>query len=746
MKTALLASAALAALSAPAFADAAPEDFPEIITVIGLTGDPDSLPGSADLITDADLEIHGYSDINRILRTVPGVNVQEEDGYGLRPNIGLRGTGLDRSAKITLMEDGVLIAPAPYAAPSAYYFPHAGRIAGVEIIKGAAGVRYGPRTQGGSINLLSTRIPEAPGGRLDLRAGEEGRGRIHAWAGGMRDLDGGSRIGGLIEGFYDRADGFKTIDNYADRGTGFEISDFVGRLRFETRAGGADHAFELKGQASDEISDETYLGLTDADFAADPFRRYAASAFDRMDADHSEISLRYAGSFDNGLELTAAAYRTDFARDWFKSDKVDLDGAGPGGTVGISAILDDPATFAAEFDVLTAPAGFTSAPGALLVKHNNREYYAQGFQAELAGPARFAGAEVQWRVGGRLHEDEMDRFQWYERFQTVDGEIVFTSEDTPGTESNRIDSAEAFAAFAQADLTWGAFTLIPGVRYETVDLLRENFGGGDPARTGASLAVTENTVDWFAPGLGARYEINERVTVFGGVHRGFSPPGPGSTTAEPEEATNYELGARFDGEAASLEAVAFYNDYSNILGSCTASTGGGCVIGDQFDGGEVEISGLELTAEADLGATVGARFAAPVRVAYTYTDAEFQTGFASDYDPWGTVEAGDALPYIPEHQLTVSAGLEFDRVGGEISANWTDDVRTVSGQGAIPADERVDSRWVADLALWASVTDRVEARLNVRNLFDETYAVARRPAGLRPGAPRAVTVGLAMDF
>ena len=149
----------------------------DTLTVIGAAGSVHNVPGSIDYISAESLELQGQSDILRILRTVPGVNIQEEEGYGLRPNIGLRGSGSDRNSRITVMEDGVPVAPAVYSAPSAYYFPAAGRINAIEVTKGPSTILYGPRTSGGAIHLFSTPIPETQGAYFEALAGSFGRQR-----------------------------------------------------------------------------------------------------------------------------------------------------------------------------------------------------------------------------------------------------------------------------------------------------------------------------------------------------------------------------------------------------------------------------------------------------------------------------------------------------------------------------------------------------------------------------------------
>jgi Fe(3+) dicitrate transport protein len=705
------------------------------VRVVGSVHEARRSTGSEQFIDREQLERHQHSDVHRILTRVPGVYLQDEEGYGLRPNIGLRGTGVERSQKVTLMEDGVPISPAPYSAPSAYYFPTAGRMESVEVSKGPASIRQGPNTTGGVLNLISRGIPTRFTGVGELAVGDDGLVRGKAAVG-----DSSERLGWSFETYQQSTDGFKQLDGGGD--TGFDLEDYVGKFRLNSREGTRVYqSLELKLGATDQDGEETYetyLGLTQEDFNVDPYRRYVASSRDRIVTEHEQIQLRHFIVPADGVDITTTVYYNEFFRNWRKLQSV----AG----AGIGDILADPfdADNAARMAIIRGEAD--SAPGDLRLRNNRREYYSAGLQSQLG--LRFGSGRVRHEieVGIRLHEDEEDRYQEEDEFQMLAGELVLTQLGAPASQSNRISSARALALFVQDSMTAGRWKVRPGVRFETVEFTREDFGKADPDRTGVDLVVRKNDVDAVVPGVGVTFDANERVNLFGGIHKGFAPPGPGrDAETDPEESINYELGARRVSRTGSLQAVAFFNDYDNLLGTDTASSGG-TGTGDQFNGGAVRVRGLELALNRII--ELGERgFSIPLQLAYTYTEGEFRSQFETSFADWAPeVFVGDELPYLPRHVLFGEIGWRTARWGAFGSASWVDEMRTTAGQGAIPEAERIEDHLVFDVAGELRFRRHYRAFVQVRNLTDEVYVAARRPAGLRPGLPRTAVVGIGASF
>jgi Fe(3+) dicitrate transport protein len=702
------------------------------ITVFASAGGINEVPGAITYFDGETLAKQSYTDILRTLRRAPGVNIQEEDGYGLRPNIGLRGSGSDRSARITVMEDGVPIAPAPYASPEAYYFPNVGRISSAEVTKGTSVVKYGPRTTGGAINLFSTPIPEEMEGHASFLLGDDDGRRLHAWVGGRGDV-GPFEAGLLIETFQHATDGFKRIDRGGD--TGFDISDYVIKFGLYTHDDARfPQSLEFKYQTSDQVANETYLGLTRRDFAEKPTRRYNASQLDQFNGDHETFQGTYSIELSSSLQFDLIAYRTEFARDWFKLDKVN--------GVSITSVLRDPVAFADEFQILLAEPGFVSADDMLAIRHNNREYYANGVQGVVYYQLATGPVDHAFEASVRWHKDQMDRFQHDEFFRADDTALIRTSIGQPGSDSNRIETGKAFAYFLQDNIDWGRLHATVGVRIEDVDLHRSDFGKADPLRTGVNLKTRDNSLTAVSPAFGVVYDISDDLSVLAGVYRGFAPPSPGNTQSSEEKSTNWEAGFRWANAGASLEAIGFFNDYQNLLGTCTESTGGTCAIGDQFDGGEVDVYGLELTATADVSQWIDLPFKAPLSAVYTLTQTEFQNSFESDFDPWGAVSAGDELPYVADNQLLLTAGAEGARWGVEWTMFYQSERRSFAGQGPVAADEFLDAHAVFDFSGYLELLEGVRLRGKVENVFNEVYIAADRPAGLRPGLPRAFWVGV----
>ena len=691
------------------------DEMLEEVMVIGSATQAQNLAGSGAVIESQQLANEVITDINQALKTIPGVYIREEDGSGLRPNIGIRGATSERGEKITLMEDGVLVAPAPYSAPAAYYFPTAMRMSGIEVLKGAPLLRYGPQTTGGVVNLISTPIPtEELSGSVEMSVGQNDAVDTHAHVGGTKETSSGAWLW-QIETVQRQSDGFKDIDRGGD--SGFDIEDYVVKLGWQNER----QKVLLKYQDSQENSDETYLGLTDRDFDADENRRYGLSKIDEMDNDHQGLNVTHSFNWNDAVTSTVTYYKNDFARDWFKFTGNDyIDDANNGDSTA-QAVLD----------------GTADAAG-LQYKHNSRVYQSEGVQLNVD----IALGDHTIAVGMRDHEDEMDRFQPVDVYDQVNGVLVYQSTNLPtGGSNNRLDSSTA-RSFWLTD-AWQVndrLNVNLALRYEDVETKRKQYTATD--RSVIDPNSPSNDYDLWLPGVSFTYELSDNWQALAGYHEGFSPLGAGEVAGtEPETSQNWEAGVRYKAGNLFVEGVYFLSDFSEFAESC--SLGSPCSNGatsGQFVAGESEISGLEFQLSYDL---MVENILIPVDVAYTYTNAEVtKTSVSSGF------QSGDNLKDIPKNVLSVRTGVELQSGWKNyLVAKYIDEMCAVTGCNNANADfDQTDSLFVMDYISHYTLAAGVDVFFKAENILDNQKIVSRSPDGARPNKPRTLSVGFKYDF
>ena len=706
---------------APAFAVEYDIETIESVSIIGTKADARRIAGSGTVISNEDLQKTIDTDIHKILSAVPGVFFRTEDGYGLRPNISIRGTSLDRSSKITIMEDGVLVAPAPYTSASAYYFPTTGRIHAVEVLKGPSAITQGPSTIGGALNLISTPIPTEGKGKFVQELGDNGMMRTHAVLGG----DNGT-FGAMVEVHEHSTDGFDSIVNVGGD-TGFDKSDLLAKFRYTS----GNHEVTLKMLDLDESSDQTYVGLSQSSFNKNPRMRYGMTQYDQMNNDGEQQSITYKGSFGN-VDVIATSWSNDYHRDWFKVDKAN-NGKAFGISNGINNVID------------AANNGNADAQGILdgtravevKLKHNNRFYGNEGIQFQLSTDI----GDHSVTFGYRDMEDYESRLQNYECFdQSADGKNSALSPCSTGWtgSNNRLRETDATSYFVQDTITMDKLTLTIGYRSEDYDKVENRWSDAKPTRTikDAKYNNKNSSGDYSTTGFGATYDVSENLKLVAGFHQGMSPVFNGDA----EEADNMELGFRYNKETTSVEVIYFASDYANLVAECKNSSGGDCDAGDTFSGGEVDVSGLEVDASWVLQRNA---VNYPIAITYTSTDATFDNSFDSDY--FGVVASGDDLPYIPSSVLAISAGFITD-------SGWSGYMRMADhgsscSTAACGTYENIEAYSYIDLSLRKRVNESLDVYGVLENATDNEDIAARAPKnGARSQKPQTFKIGFSYKF
>lgn len=674
-------------------------------------------------ISKEKLDLYKYTDVNRVLKQSAGVYVREEDGQGLRPNIGLRGTNPDRSKKIVFMEDGVLIAPAPYSAPAAYYTPSMLHTESMEVFKGFTAVPYGPNSIGGSVNYLTHGIPVQDQTQFEASLGAFNTQTYKILSGGHW-----GNVGYSILGARNSSDGFKQLDRGGN--VGFVKNDISAKIRWSEGA----HSIEMRLGYEDEDSHETYLGLSADDLKNKPYRRYSSSALDEMKWQHTKVNLEHNLQISKSSQLKTTLYRNDFQRRWFRADGF-RNSQGPN----FYDILNNPQLYQQYYNILTGIDDSSSAlngAGDLVILGNQRTFYSQGIQSGWNVQADLGEVHQDLEIGLRWHQDQIKRNHTRNMYQMTSGVLAASPEAVTMAALNS-NAATAITAHFVENLSWKSWVFTVLGRVEKVDYTYKNI-------LDAKNIQRSNSV--FAPGAAVLYKITDLWSIKGSINRGVSVASLNDNGSEAQEKSiNYEVGMKFISSDAQTQAevVAFYNDYNNITGTCTASTG--CAsnqLDQQFNGGKAVIKGLEGRISQNFRWD---EINFPLQLNATFINAEFRNNFNSETAEWGVgqVKSGDPLPYVPQIQYTFSVGAEYKNFKQELSFIYQGESLD---QSAALNRRKIPSYGIIDWTGRYKVGAQSQLFARVDNLLAHDYLVSLRPYGARPGKPQSFMVGFSYVF
>lgn len=647
---------------------------------------------------------------NELAATVPGLVARDEDGFGLRINWGIRGTGTERSSRIVLMEDGVLTAPAAYSSPAAYYQPSLARMAGMDVAKGSSQIAAGPQTTGGAINFSSNATDVNQRLKFRTALGSYGTAFAHSLV-----SVGGTKKSVSLEWLRQHSNGFRQMDGGGR--TGFDFNELVFKSQFRLNS---RNTLLFKAMGKIEDSPQSYLGLTEADFALTPYRQYALAQKDRMTSRFGQAWVRHLWT-GRRASLSTTAYAQYFGRNWYKLESLTPDGASK---ISLSNALANPSTELYRMFTLAS-----DALGTAEVRANNRQFGAFGVQSH---GRRNLNGRNEVRFGVRLHQDYMDRLQHNDVYRVANGSMSRSGSGTPGSAGNDRNSIIAASGYAEGSFRSGAWTWVPGLRIESIWSLSQKWSATDSLRAVApSTARAQSTVA--LPGLRVQRERQNQL-LFASVHRGFAAA-PTDPNVKAEQSVNGELGVKMGSGRAYWTATAFATFYQNMLGSDMAASGGSGT-GDLFNAGAARILGLEGLAHIEHN--VGA-----VRLNHTaqgsFMYSAFTKPFKASTDVWRDVQVGDPIPYTPMLQGNLRSEARWGKWGCVTNLQYVG--RSESGRGLDLAP-----RTLVHGGIFVEPAKKWRIQLDGSNLTGSTALASLHPAGWRVIGPRMLRLGVSFGW
>ncbi len=677
------------------------EDLTEIV-VLGSRERLERVAGGAHVLTEQDLADSRVLTINEALRKIPGVFARDEEGLGLRPNIGIRGLNPTRSTKVLLLEDGLPLAFAPYGDNASYFHPSIERFNRIEVLKNSGQIAFGPQTVGGLVNYISADPPESFAGRLAARGGNRG---YRDWQVAIGDTIAATETGWRIDATRKQSAGSR--ENIE-----LDVTDVGVKVRQEM---GAEQSLTLRASIYHERSQVPYSGLTLAEFVANPRANVFVNDF--FDSQRVAAALTHGWQITDDVALRTSVYATGFDRDWWRQSSSSTQRPND---------ASDPACLGMQN--LNVSCG---NEGRL------RSYTTFGIEPRLSIDGSLGGHSLHTVAGLRHHREHQHRRQVHG--DTPRARAAGTGPNA-GLREDNVREVEALSGFIETSMTLERWTITPGVRVESIRYTRSN----RLSNQSGSSALTQ-----LVPGIGLTYKLNESAMLFAGVHRGFAPPrvedairvDGASVELEAELSWNREIGLRFEAEDRwRLEASLFEMDFTNQIVPASLAGGSGATL---TNAGRTLHRGAEVAAE---WRDDGHALAPHARVAWTWLPVARYVGTRYSAIPGNTLVniSDNRLPYAARQMATVTLGLRHGALAAQFEGTWTgamygDDLNTV----AITADGqrgRLGGHAIANLTLQYQHDEALTLYVSAKNLFDRLY-IGDLSRGIVVGPPRLLQAG-----
>lgn len=685
--------------------------LPRIDVIGGETG-VGKAPGSAAVIDGRTLEESRVFNVNEALRKVPGVHVRDEEGVGMRPNIGIRGQNPTRSTKTLLLEDGLPLSFAPYGDNASYYHPPIDRYDSIEVSKGSQVIRFGPQTAGGVINYITPEPQQALGGFVGLAAGTRGYLNGHVMVTGN---------GAIADIYHKESDGAR--NNMRSR---------VDDVNFKwARQLNEDNKIILRATHFQEYSQLTYSGLTQAEFTQlGP--RYNPFKNDFFEANRTGVSATHELRLNADAKLLTSVYGAQFDRDWWRQAS------------------DSSLTSSLNCEAALRVAGTRLEGSDLLdckMQGRLRYYTTTGIDSRMQQRVEAFGLNHQLEYGVKFHSEVQRRKQ-----ENYGSYTNYLSQTGMTVGENQKRSTDAFSGFFSSRTQVNdRLAVTPIIRFESMQHKRAFFTDTDGTTPDGSS--TKSRFSEVIPGIGLTYAIDARNTIYGGVHRGFSPPrvedaigkDGGTVDLNAERSVNAEIGLRSSvTKDFSFDAALFRNDFSNLVQ--VGSIAGGST---KYAEGKALFQGIELAGQLDklTQAVDGNLF---LRFALTHlSTADQKSAFSG---PENTSDfTGKRLPYAPENLLNLTLGyrapqnwnarLDYVYVGSQYSDFANTPTAAVNGDG--------QTGKIASYGTWNAVANYTIGKTTFfiagKNLSNKNYIVDRT-RGIQVGMPLTVQAGLKYAF